>query len=603
MKFENFYKRWLQIFYPREISTSLEEKNRQLMSLINKNKNGDDEENENNPNENGGDSNDMDHSLDENGMAKTGSLLFDFSNNNDIIINGTNGSMRKKRKPNPEKDKYIQEPQYVTKRTSSGRVVRMKVINDFDYTSDQEDGAPKKRRKDEGDDREGIQQRHRKNGMEDDEFMHSANETDGSVSHSSTEEDNSNDEDFGVRIGGNRKPNKRLHKSQQGPGRPPLNGGQPRQRKTIKQLTESMRGNNVFPGDSDDDNRFDNDSDNDLNLSNFTKKYNNSMLNKNTPILATSVTENLTTTGAPKLTFEQYVKKLTGSSTIGQILNENKNISSSNPSTPSQIVKINSTIPSTTNQSISTPTRFSLKITPAPSINSQNNSTTSSTTGNKLTIPTINPAIKAVLNKIQPSTTTTTQTIVNSQQETNQNINTSTSNNAVKIITVNSPLTNSTNSSTTNVQNKKFVILNPSGSITTTTTTTTSATGTLNTTNSTTPIKTSLTPVNSSIKIINISSNTATTTTNTPTNILTPINSNKPHYIMINANNILNSANKPQNQIIQAIPITQISTTNGATTIQIPSSNVISSNTTIVTAEQTTSTNPTPPSVATTTSV
>ena len=35
LKFHNFYKRWLQIFYPREISTSLEEKNRQLMSLMN----------------------------------------------------------------------------------------------------------------------------------------------------------------------------------------------------------------------------------------------------------------------------------------------------------------------------------------------------------------------------------------------------------------------------------------------------------------------------------------------------------------------------------------------------------------------------------------
>ncbi len=568
------------------------------MSLINKNKNPDDEDNENNPNENGVDSNDMDQSLDENGMTKAGSLLFDFSNNNEMLMNGTNGAMRKKRKPNPEKDKYIQEPQYVTKRTSSGRVVRMKVINDFDYTSDQEDGATKKRKRDEGEDREGIQQRHRKNGMEDDEFMQSSNETDDSVSHSSSEEDNSNDEDFGVRNGGSRKPHKRNHhKSHSGPGRPPLNGGQPRQRKTIKQLTESMRDNNVFPGDSDDDHKFDNDSDNDLNLSNFTKKYNNSMLNKNTPILAT-VTENTTTTlsGTPKLTFEQYVKKLTGSSTIGQILNENKNTSSSNPTTQSQIVKINNntTTSVSNNQSISTPTRFSLKITPAPSINSQNNATTSSTTGNKLTIPTINPAIKAVLNKI-PSNTT--QTIVNSQPESNQNINTSTTNNAVKIITVNSPLTNSTNSSTTNVQNKKFVILNSAGSITTTTTTTA---GTFNTSSSTTPIKTSLTPVNSSIKIINISSNTTTTTTSTPTNILTPINSNKPHYIMINANNILNSASKPQNQIIQAIPITQISTANGATTIQIPSSNVLSSNSTVIASDQI-NVNPAPSTTPTTT--
>ena len=77
--------------------------------------------------------------------ARATSLLFDFSNNADLMMFGEGGTMRKKRKPNPDKEKYLAEPQYVTKRTSSGRLVKMKIINDFDYTSDQEkDGKRKK---------------------------------------------------------------------------------------------------------------------------------------------------------------------------------------------------------------------------------------------------------------------------------------------------------------------------------------------------------------------------------------------------------------------------------------------------------------------------
>ena len=84
------------------------------------------------------------------GGGRSSSLLFDFSNNNEMMrLNGTTpATLRKKRKVNPDKDKYIQEPQYVTKRTSSGRLVKMKIINDYDYTSDQEqEGARKKKSK------------------------------------------------------------------------------------------------------------------------------------------------------------------------------------------------------------------------------------------------------------------------------------------------------------------------------------------------------------------------------------------------------------------------------------------------------------------------
>jgi hypothetical protein len=62
-----------------------------------------------------------------------------------MLVNGS--APRRKRKHNLEKDKYLQEPQYVTKRTSSGRLVKMKIINDYDYTSDQEQDGKKKKSK------------------------------------------------------------------------------------------------------------------------------------------------------------------------------------------------------------------------------------------------------------------------------------------------------------------------------------------------------------------------------------------------------------------------------------------------------------------------
>jgi hypothetical protein len=64
---------------------------------------------------------------------------------NELSTGAPGAKKRGKRKPNPDKDKYIQEPQYVTKRTSSGRLVKMKISTDYDYTSDQELEAKKKK--------------------------------------------------------------------------------------------------------------------------------------------------------------------------------------------------------------------------------------------------------------------------------------------------------------------------------------------------------------------------------------------------------------------------------------------------------------------------
>lgn len=108
IKFENYFKRWLQIFYPREISTSLEEKNRQLMKLIH----GPeamlddtlDENNSNNENSmpNGGQSlqqaqsGENSNGLDSNAANPNESrLLFDFSNSKEMLLHGGPGRKTK----------------------------------------------------------------------------------------------------------------------------------------------------------------------------------------------------------------------------------------------------------------------------------------------------------------------------------------------------------------------------------------------------------------------------------------------------------------------------------------------------------------------------
>ena len=134
----------MQLFYPREISTSLEEKNRQLMSLMRQNNyNGGEHPDENDENMmlSAGDQNGFGDGDQTTGADGRNSLLFDFSNGGAGEL-----SSKKRRPPNPNKDSYIQEPQYVTKRTSSGRLVKMKINIDYDYTSDQELEAAKKKR-------------------------------------------------------------------------------------------------------------------------------------------------------------------------------------------------------------------------------------------------------------------------------------------------------------------------------------------------------------------------------------------------------------------------------------------------------------------------
>jgi hypothetical protein len=121
-----------------------------------------------------------------------------------------NSIVKKRRKQNPDKDKYIQEPQYVTKQTSSGRLVKMKISTDFNYESDQdnEKGAKdretdslngsKRKRRDNYDDgtREGIQVKHIKNNPElENALLINNNISDGSMNDSIGSENNSSESD------------------------------------------------------------------------------------------------------------------------------------------------------------------------------------------------------------------------------------------------------------------------------------------------------------------------------------------------------------------------------------------------------------------------
>lgn len=602
LKFQNFYKRWLQIFYPREISTSLEEKNRQLMSLMNggtgvlfhdltnDNLNETITQNTNSTNGAGGGV-----ALNElNNLTNGGN-----ENNTDLDMDLIKHN-KKKRHHNPDKDKYIQEPQYVTKRTSSGRLVKMKISTDYDYTSDQELEAKKKKRDadDEVDECEGIQQKHRQPGADNVSVASSMSSRSSRSSSVSTNDDRSDDEDFiGSKSIANRKQTPGVSRRGRGTGqrgRPP--------RRTVKALTETInqvkfKAFNEYEDDSDSDlagrvlrrsnqmsdhetssDQDDSDSDNDLRALNL-KKLNSStnLFRRLTNISDSDSPPSLTVpTDASKtsqLTFEQYVKKLTGSYTL------NNSASAPASSNTSQSVANGISVsPSKASVSVLTTTtpRISLKITPAPSLSAKSNasptttpsSTTTTTTTAKLplNIPIINPAIKAVLTKFN-------------QQTKPVNVNTSTSSNSpssesniqktVKLITVPSSSTTTTTPAPTTqtTPSSKFIILNSSSSINST-----SLNGTQESnTPSSTAIKViNLAHINNGINLKQITTPTIIKTTNgTNSNILSPILNKQ--IVMINNNNANTNANKQI--VVNTVPI-QLNTLQASNNASTTSANV-----------------------------
>lgn len=121
-KFEKFLTRWLSSIYPHEISHSFEEKN-QLLKKLGK----------------GGtihESMENDHNEANDSMGEANG-------------HGNGEGLRSDAEMDEENDGEASQPgveEFVTKRTSFGRLVKMKVNNDFDYASDQED-SKKKRKK------------------------------------------------------------------------------------------------------------------------------------------------------------------------------------------------------------------------------------------------------------------------------------------------------------------------------------------------------------------------------------------------------------------------------------------------------------------------
>lgn len=414
IKFGNYCKRWLQIFYPREISTSLEEKNRQLMKLIQKTENPNDTLNDSfmdtsnlNDSQNGdltlgGDLSQHNGGDDSNSMSHTNhndnSQMTENENNQPIDFSDENyflNRIKKKRKPNPDKDKYIQEPEYVTKRTSSGRLVKMKISTDFDYQSDQEKekvgpGRPRKREPVENDDgtQEGIQQKHCKSPTQLVRYM------------SSSDSNDDDDDEFT----GKHKPNKKVQKTTRKYIRKRDEFGNllPRRpKKTIAELTgpSTPSLSKIFENSHDED----------------TCKETIRTNVSNTNILRQQ-SSNLNLPQNSEYSFETYVKKINSTCTVGQALAVADAVKAACQTSPEKTTQI-------------TP-RLSLKVNPAPS--------TGSTPKLPLTVPIVNPAIKAALNRINQQ-----QSIVNSNE-----------NNKVKIISINN------NSSPSGVTSKKLLIIN-----------------------------------------------------------------------------------------------------------------------------------------------
>lgn len=364
-------------------------------------------------------------------------LLFDFSN--DMMFDSSGRLMRKpRRKHNPDRDKYIQEPQYVTKRTSSGRLVKMKISTDFDYTSDQEEEG-KRRRKEEDDDdtMEGIQAKHRKEGDMVPEYgqyashrrVHQHRHRKGSDNDdvSSMSSRSSGDEDFN----GNKYSSKRASVSGVKPKRTytrtprrPVSASNSSRRMTVKELTEG--GSN--PGgifDSDDSG-----SSQEEFILPRSRPFKTTVSPAGPSSSSTASTQ--PATSSSKLTFDQYVKKIStgGACTVGQAL------------------AMADAAKSTSGGGVGTNTAMTTR-PPLTKVNSPSSlMTTSSTSKPGLTVPIINPAIKTILSKLNTGNQPIQQTpagnriILNASASTGSNEHTK---QTVKLIAVNS--TSTTNAS------------------------------------------------------------------------------------------------------------------------------------------------------------
>jgi hypothetical protein len=140
-------------------------------------------------------------------------------------------------------------------------------------------------------DTEGIQKKHRKQ---------SGHDSYSSLSSDAGASDNSEDEDFlGRKSSYNKNKVVKIRVAEDGSTERPKRvytktPGRPRQRRTIKELTEGSNSNrtlyNEESSNDDDDlvdkvlknrNQCDNDSDNDLNLTDFNKQYVNGISNSN----------------------------------------------------------------------------------------------------------------------------------------------------------------------------------------------------------------------------------------------------------------------------------------------------------------------------------
>lgn len=365
-------------------------------------------------------------------------LLFDFSN--DMMFDSSGRLMRKpRRKHNPDRDKYIQEPQYVTKRTSSGRLVKMKISTDFDYTSDQEEEG-KRRRKEEDDDdtMEGIQAKHRKEGDMAPEYgqfaashrrvhRHRHRTASDNDDCSSMSSDSSGDEDFL----GNKYSSKRASVSGTKPKRTytrtprrPGSGSSSSRRLTVKELTAG--GNN--PGgifDSDDSGSSQEE---------FILPRSMPFKTTVSPAGPSSSSTASTQPVSSKLTFDQYVKKLStgGSCTVGQAL------------AMADAAKSAGGAGGLTSSNTAMTAR-----PPLTKVNSPSSlMTTSSTSKPGLTVPIINPAIKTILSKLNAGNQPIQQTPAGNRIILNASASTGPSEHTkqtVKLIAVNS--TSTTNAS------------------------------------------------------------------------------------------------------------------------------------------------------------
>lgn len=325
------------------------------------------------------------------GSLDESSMNYDDQNDNSRFLlsdYGANGNdpnlLNKQKRRHGDKALYLQEPQFVTKRTSSGRLVKMKINTEFDYASDEEREAKKKRRETIGD-REGIQLKHIRNNpelentilsnnnyayMSSSEDGDSANESERSRrfrsdSEASDESDDDDDDEF---MASKKRPSAYKRKT----NRPYTRRKEKNERKGARRTIKQLQRDGLLGELLDEEDEFESGGEEGIQRARRGPYVSASSINS-----SLYEPNSVTSSGRRRLNGQMTVGQALAAAQAQKQLQQNQQ---SNTVMPGSALQINPSI-------IKPGSNLVLKVPPG------------SNTGTKLTVPTVNPALKDALDK------------------------------------------------------------------------------------------------------------------------------------------------------------------------------------------------------------